>query len=396
MSKPQPPAPERVAYFDCFSGLSGDMTLGALLELGVELEELTDCLRGLKLTGYTISARKVTKHHLTGTKIEIQVSAPQPHRTFQDIVRLITEAALPPAVQELSLLIFHCLAEVEAQVHRQPLEQVHFHELGAVDSILDVVGVTYGLWALGIRQVYASPLPMGQGMIRCAHGLLPNPAPATALLLEGVPVYGTDIRGEMVSPTGAAILKGVSARFGVCPPMTVERIGYGAGTQDFATQPNLLRILLGRPAVTATPGQIERVLVLETHIDDLNPELYEHLMTELFAVGALDVAYAPLQMKKNRPGIRLTVIAPLAAREAVLEKLFVESSTLGVRLTEVERVVAKRWTEAIDTPYGPLPVKVVEISGRRRILPEYEACRALAQKHRLPLIEVYRLIPPSF
>ncbi|MFP3867513.1 MAG: nickel pincer cofactor biosynthesis protein LarC [Desulfobacteraceae bacterium] len=391
----QQPRPERLAYFDCFSGLSGDMTLGALIEVGLDLEELSEALAELGLSGYTITADRVTKHHLTGTKVDIRLTTPQPHRSYFDIVSRIAAAPLPPPVRELSQAIFRSLAEAEAQVHQQPLEQVHFHEVGAVDSILDVVGAAYGFWRLGLSQIYASALPLGQGLIPCAHGLLPNPAPATALLLTGVPVYGTEINAELVTPTGAAILKGASARFGPCPAMTVEGVGYGAGTRDLASQANLLRLLVGQPAGAPALGHSERVLVLETHIDDLPPELYEHLMAALFAAGALDVAYAPLQMKKNRPGIRLTVVAPLSSREAVLESLFLESTTLGVRVMEVERVVAQRWTDTIETPYGPLPVKVTEIGGQRRILPEYEACRQLAQKHHLPLIEVYRLIPSS-
>jgi hypothetical protein len=289
--------------------------------------------------------------------------------------------------------MFLLLAEAEAQVHQQPLDKVHFHEVGAVDSIVDMVGVAYGFWALGITRVYASALPMGQGMIRCAHGLLPNPAPATALLLQNVPVYGLDLEGELVTPTGAAILKGLAAQFGPCPPLTVERVGYGAGTRDCEQRPNLLRLVLGQLVISPSLGQTERVLVLETHIDDMNPELYEHLMGELFAAGALDVSYSPLQMKKNRPGIRLTVIAPLEARYSLVERLFIESTTLGIRISEVERLVAKRWQETIDTIYGPLRVKVAEINGRRRFLPEYESCRALAKQHNLPLIEVYRLVP---
>jgi pyridinium-3,5-bisthiocarboxylic acid mononucleotide nickel chelatase len=388
-----PPLSEKCVYFDCFAGLSGDMTLGALIDLGLDLGELTASLQGLNLTGYSLNARQVTKHHLTGTKADIRVTAPQPHRTYNDIVGLIAAAVLPEPVRDLSQRMFLLLAQAEAQVHQQPLDKVHFHEVGAVDSIVDMVGVAYGFWALGITRVYASSLPMGQGMIRCAHGLLPNPAPATALLLQNVPVYGLDLPGEMVTPTGAAILKGLSAQFGPCPPLTVERVGYGAGTRECEQLPNLLRLILGHPILSSSLGQTERVLVLETHIDDMNPELYEHLMGELFAAGALDVSYSPLQMKKNRPGIRLTIIAPLEARHLLLEKLFIESTTLGIRISEVERLVAKRWQETIDTIYGPLRVKVAEINGRRRVLPEYESCRALAKQHNLPLIEVYRLIP---
>ncbi len=392
MSKAPAPVTDRLLYFDCFSGLSGDMTLGAFIDLGLEPASLWEALQQLGLDGYTVHCQKVAKHHLSGTKVNFEISAPQPHRTYQDIVALIDRAKLPTAVKELSAGMFHLLAEAESRVHQQPLHQVHFHEIGAVDSILDLVGAAYGFHTLGITQVYASPLPLGRGMITCAHGLLPNPAPATALLLQGMPVYGADVKAELVTPTGAAILKGLSACFDSLPTFTVEKVGYGAGDLDLPTQPNLLRLVLGRPALPAAAGRIERVLVLETHLDDMIPEWYEHLMAALFQAGALDVAYFPLQMKKNRPGVGLTIVAPLEFRDKVLETLFAESTTLGVRLLEMERVTVNRWLETIDTPYGPLQVKVAEIGGRRRLLPEYEACRALAVKHNLPLVEVYRLI----
>ena len=387
----QSPAVERILYFDCFSGLSGDMVLGAFLDLGLEPEDLWEALLQLGLKGYTCHCQKVIKNHLAGTKVDFQVSVPQPHRTYLDIVTLIEGANLPDTVKELSGGIFRRLAEAESLVHQQPLELVHFHEVGAVDSILDIVGAAYCCHRLDIAKVYASSLPMGQGLIACAHGLLPNPAPATALLLQDVPVYGTDIRAELVTPTGAAILKGLSARFDLLPTFTPEKVGYGAGSRDLPGRPNLLRLVLGRSSLPV--GRCERVLVLETNLDDMIPEWYEHLMQALFQAGALDVAYYPLQMKKNRPGIGLTVVAPLEYREAMLEVLFAESTTLGVRLLEMERVAVNRWQETIETPYGPLQVKVAEIGGRRRMLPEYEACRALALKHSLPLLEVYRLIP---
>lgn len=385
------PVTERLLYFDCFSGLSGDMTLGACLDLGLDPDELWEALARLRLPGYRPHCRKLSRQHLAGTKVSFEISAPQPHRTYRDILTLLDRADLPPAVLASSHTMFRRLAEAEAQVHQQPLEAVHFHEIGAVDSILDLVGAAYACHALGVTQVYASPLPLGTGMITSAHGRLPNPAPATALLLEGVPVYGVDVPAELVTPTGAAILRGLSASFDPLPPFTLEKVGYGAGDRDLPGQPNLLRLLLGRPALPL--GRTERVLVLETHLDDMLPEWYEHLMAALFQAGALDVAYCPLQMKKNRPGLGLTVVAPLTARQDVLAVLFTESTTLGVRLQEMERVALNRWTDTIATPYGPLTVKVAEIRGRRRLLPEYEACRALARKHNLPLLEVYRLVP---
>jgi uncharacterized protein (TIGR00299 family) protein len=341
MSKLPAPAIERLLYFDCFSGLSGDMTLGACLDLGLEADSLWEALEQLNLQSYTVQCQKVAKHHLAGTKVNFQVSRPQPHRTYRDIVELIDRANLPVEVKELSQATFRLLAEAESQVHQQPVEQVHFHEVGAVDSILDIVGTAYCCHTLGITKVYASPLPMGTGMITCAHGLLPNPAPATALLLQGVPVYGVEVEAELVTPTGAAILRGMSACFDPLPPFTLENVGYGAGDRDLPSQPNLLRLVVGR--LRQAVGRSERVLVLETHLDDMIPEWYDHLMAALFQAGALDVAYFPLQMKKNRPGVGLTIVAPPECRETILHTLFTESTTLGVRLREMERVAVSRW-----------------------------------------------------
>lgn len=384
--------PECWAFFDCFAGISGDMTLGALIDLGLEVSDLQRLLDLLRLPGVKVSARPVTKDHLTGIKVEVQAAGPQPARNYREITSLISQAPLSREVKDRSLLMFNLLGEVEARIHGQPLDTVHFHELGGLDSIVDVVGVAYGMEKLGITQVFCSPLPMGWGMIAAAHGRLPNPAPATLELLKGLPVYGTDLPGELVTPTGAVILKAYQARCEPCPPLRLSQIGYGAGARDLPGHPNLLRLYLG-PPLTAAPGLKERVLVLETHIDDMIPELYEPLMEGLFAAGALDVALAPIQMKKNRPGVRLTVVAPPAAREGLLTRLFTDSTTLGVRVMEVERVAARRWQETVETPYGPLPVKVTEYGGRRRMMPEYEACRQMAAAHGLPLVEVYRLVP---
>jgi len=388
------PASERWAFFDCFAGISGDMTLGALIDLGLPVSELEELLNLLGLAELHLTAPRITKDHLTGVRLQVDLRCrrPQPTRSYREIHALIAGAPLSDGVQARSLAMFRLLGEVEARIHGQPLEEVHFHELGALDTILDIVGVAYGVEKLGITKVFCSSLPMGYGMIGAGHGRLPNPAPATLELLKGLPVYGTDLPGELVTPTGAVILKGLEASYDPCPPLLLERVGYGAGSRELPGHPNLLRVYLGEPLIPA-PGRRERVLVLETHIDDMNPELYEPLVAALFAAGALDVALSPIQMKKNRPGVALTVVAPPAAREGLLERLFTESTTLGVRVAEVERVAARRWQETIDTPYGPLTVKVMEYGGRRRLLPEYEACRKLAEEQGLPLLEVYRLVP---
>lgn len=385
------PQSERWAYFDCFAGISGDMTLGAMVDLGLDPTALEQVLRSLGFSSFRLEACRVAKGGLTGVKVDFAVEGEQPARSYAEIVSLISGAGLSQPVQDLSLRMFHLLARVEARIHGQPLEMVHFHELGAADTILDLVGVAFGVEALGLTRAFVSPIPQGWGMISGAHGRLPNPAPATMELLQGFTVYGTDLPGELVTPTGAVILKALEAESEPCPPLRLGKVGYGAGSRDLPGHPNLLRLYLGEP-LPRSAGLREQVLVLETHIDDMNPELYDSLMSSLFAAGALDVTLASIQMKKNRPGVRLTVIAPLTARESLLERLFLDSTTLGVRVQEVERVAARRWQETISTPYGELPVKVMEYGGRRRVLPEYEACRQLAEKTGLPLIEVYRLV----
>ncbi|MGQ9688110.1 MAG: nickel pincer cofactor biosynthesis protein LarC [Desulfobaccales bacterium] len=386
-----PPSPERWAYFDCFAGISGDMTLGAMLDAGLDQAALEDALRRLNLPGFRLEVRRVSKEHLTGVKVDFRMDQTQPFRNYEDITALIADADLSPRVKELSRRMFALLAEVEARIHGMPLEKVHFHELGGADTILDLVGAAFGVEALGISRTFVSPLPQGWGMISGGHGVLPNPSPAALDLLKGLTIYGTDLPGELVTPTGAVILKALEAESEPCPRLRLKRVGYGVGSRDLPGHPNLLRLYLGEPVAEAA-GLRERVLVLETHIDDMIPELYEPLMAGLFAAGALDVALAPIQMKKNRPGVRLTVVAPPAAREGLLTRLFLDSTTLGVRIQEVERVAARRWQETITTPYGDLTVKVMEYGGHRRVLPEYEACRELAVKAGLPLLEVYRLV----
>ncbi|MHB9074937.1 MAG: nickel pincer cofactor biosynthesis protein LarC [Desulfobaccales bacterium] len=380
------------AFFDCFAGISGDMTLGALIDLGLPVDELQNLITALGLTEVSISAHRVSKAHLTGIKVEIVSHSRQPARTYRDICAIIEQAPLTDVVKTRCLATFRLLGEVEARIHGQPLETVHFHELGGLDTIVDVVGAAHGLERLGVSRVFCSSIPMGWGMITAGHGRLPNPAPATLELLKGLAVYGTDLPGELVTPTGAAILKASEAVCEPCPAMTLARVGYGAGSRDLPGHPNLLRLYLGEP-LAAAPGLKETILVIETHLDDMNPEWYEPLMAGLFNAGALDVALAPIQMKKNRPGVRLTVVAPLAAKAGLLDRIFADSTTLGVRVMEVERVTARRWPETIDTPYGPLQVKAMEYGGRRRLLPEYEACRQMAEAHGLPLIDIYRLVP---
>jgi len=377
----------KVIYFDCFAGIAGDMTVAALLELGLPIEELRRGLALLPLSGYTLKSSRVERHGVAGTSFQVALTRQdQPHRHYAGIAAMIEEAPLKPRVKELAQRIFRRLAEAEASVHNVALERVHFHEVGAVDSIVDIVGCAIGLDYLGIERVYASPLPFGRGFVQTAHGRLPVPAPATAFLMQGMALAGDIGEGERVTPTGAAILAALSEGFGPPPAMTARRIGYGAGDKDFPELPNLLRLVLGE---TDEGSRHEEVLVIETHVDDMNPEIFGYLMERLLAAGALDVAFSPLQMKKNRPATRLTVIA----REQELEKLagiiLAESTAIGLRYYPARRVTLGRRSEQRESSLGPVQVKVME---NGRVAPEFDSCRDIAVARGVPLIEVYRTV----
>ena len=378
----------RIAYFDCFSGISGDMILGALLDLGLDPAELTRHLSKLQLSGYQLEVSKEQRGPITGTKFNVKVeTAEQPLRSSGQIKGLIAESDLPDPVKEKSLAAVERLARTEGNLHQQPPEHVHFHEVGAIDSIVDMVGACIGLHLLGIGQVVASPLPLGRGFVQCQHGLLPLPAPATLALLESVPVYDSGQERELVTPTGAAILTTVCSEFGGFPNMNIEKVGYGVGQHPESHPPNLLRVVLGQ----TTRGLFkDRLLLLETSIDDMNPEYYGHLMERLLSAGALDVNVLPAQMKKNRPGQLLRVLLSEGLRDTVLQILFNESTSLGVRIHEVERYSLPRSTIRVQTLYGRLPVKVAtNPHGDFTVAPEYDACRRAAQRHKVPLRQVY-------
>ncbi|MCM0081250.1 nickel pincer cofactor biosynthesis protein LarC [Geomonas sp. Red32] len=373
-------------YFDCFAGIAGDMTVGALLELGLPLDTLREQLAVLPFSGYTLESSRAERHGVTGTSFRVRLAAEdQPHRHYSHIARMIDEAPLSPRVKELSQRIFRRLAEAEATVHGVPMERVHFHEVGAVDSIVDIVGAAIGLDYLGIDRVCCSPLPYGRGFVKTAHGLLPVPAPATAQLLTGIPL-GADIgEGERVTPTGAAIVAALAESFGPPPAMTVKGIGHGAGEKDFPEVPNLLRIVMGEDA--GDPG--EEVMVLETHLDDVTPEILGFLMERLFAEGALDAAFSPLQMKKNRPGTRLTVVARREDLDRLARLVLAESTAIGVRYYPVRRLTLGRKLEERETSLGTVRVKVLD---NGRITPEFESCREIALARSLPLLDVYRIV----
>jgi hypothetical protein len=313
-----------------------------------------------------------------------------PHRHFAQITSLITESSLAPAIKERALAIFTRLAEAEAKVHDVPLEKVHFHEVGAIDSIVDIVGTAICYEYLAIDAAYAAPLPMGSGCVETAHGLLPVPAPATAELLVGLPVHGKLGEGERVTPTGAAIIATLCSGFGTLPSMTVSQTGAGAGSKEFPDVPNILRLVMGTKDDTLCGDEI---VVLETHIDDMNPEIAGFVMERLLAAGALDVAFSPLYMKKNRPGIRLTVIAPQELRPTLARLILTETTAAGVRYHTAERTILARRSEVRQTSLGPVSVKIFSESGSvLRVVPEFEGCRQLAEKHGIPLQQVYAVV----
>jgi uncharacterized protein (TIGR00299 family) protein len=379
----------KTAYFDCISGASGDMILGALLDLGVSIEELRQDLSALNLTGYDIKSDTVYKNGFRATKCDVLVIDEVHERHLIDIQNIILTSSLSEKIKQQSLGVFQRLGEVEAEIHGVPIDAVHLHEVGGLDTIIDVTGCLLGLESLGIDRIIVSPLPMGRGSIRGAHGIIPLPAPATLELLKGVPVVGVDYAFEFVTPTGAALLVSLAESFGVIPPMKLTKIGYGAGGRDLPT-PNILRVLVGEsPSTEATT--LEHLVMTETNLDDLNPQIYGHVMERLFERGALDVTFTPIQMKKNRPGILVSVLSHPTDAAAMEKVIFSETSTIGIRRHTIERHALARKFAKVVTPYGQVSVKIVQIEdGKFRATPEYEDCRQLAVSSGIPLWDIYR------
>lgn len=382
----------RIAYCDAFSGISGDMLVAALLDLGLELDRLEAECAKLSLDGYTVqqSERMVNGIRAVGFNVEVEEGR-QPERSFRSISDMLAASSLDPAVKTTALEIFTKLAEAEAHVHRVSVEDVHFHEVGAVDSILDVVGVAVGIHALGIQAVYTSPLPLGSGFVSARHGRLPVPGPATAELIKGFPVRFEDGESELVTPTGAAVLAALARPDP--PEFSIVRTGYGAGQRQLADRPNVLRVCIGHspPDDRSADLRMDRLIVLETHIDDLNPEWYEHVMERLFAAGARDVSVTPVHMKKNRPGVLLWVLCDLGDRDRLSHIILTETSTLGLRSYPVSRLSLRREHRHVVTEYGTVRVKCsYPPDGRVNHSPEYEDCKRLARQHSVPLGAVYR------
>ncbi len=378
----------RIAYFDCFSGAAGDMIVAALLDAGVNFDGLSEAIGGLGLPGCCISAKKIKKQGFAATYFLVTMQeAPQPHRHLKHVVEIINAANIASQVRDRSIQIFTRLAEAEAKVHGTTIEKVHFHEVGAVDAIIDVVGACIALEMLKVEKVVCSPIPAGSGTVLCEHGLMPVPAPATAELLRGVPIAACQEIGELITPTGAAILTTIVTEFGPMPAMTVTGVGYGAGTREGKTQPNLLRVMIGE-ADTSIRGEVEHLVLLETNIDDATAQVVAYCGERLLATGALDAWVQPIQMKKQRSGVMLSVLCHQADAEAMETIIFRETPTLGVRRRLVERKGLPRRIENVDTCFGLIRMKVVEFDGSQKATPEYEDCRAAALKYSVPLREV--------
>jgi hypothetical protein len=406
----------RLLYFDCFSGISGDMVLGALLDAGLPFDELKRALGTLAVSGYHIHASRVLRAGVSATKFTVHDhesgshghehhhddghshshDAGHAHRSLPEIFDLIDTSALSATGRDRAKALFQRLAEAEAAIHQMPVEQVHLHEVGALDSIIDIVGAVFALEWFGVDKIAASPLNVGGGTVQSAHGLFPVPAPATVKLLGGAPIYSGPVQKELVTPTGALIVSSYATSFGPLPAMTVEQVGYGAGDNDFASTPNVLRVFVGRSATDVLSGR-ERVVVIECEIDDMNPQLFGVAMDRLYAAGALEVFYVAAQMKKNRPGTLLTVVAPPDRREPLSEVIFRETTTIGLRYSEKDRECLQREIVSVQTPVGPVRIKVAWRGGRLvNAVPEFEDCAALAAAKNLSVKEVQALAAKTF
>ena len=410
-----------VLYFDCFSGAAGDMILGALLDAGLPFDDLRGALGSLAAGADDVWTERVTRAGVSATKFhvrgeegpldhqhghdhdhnhghahassgtlatqthEMRVHSHSPHRTLAEIANLIDRSALSATGKERAKALFHRLAEAEAAIHGTSVEGVHLHEVGALDSIVDIVGTVYALETLGADRVVASPLNVGSGSVRSAHGLLPVPAPATVRLLEGAPIYSGTQKVELVTPTGALLVTAYASSFGAIPDMRLRQVGYGAGSRDFADTPNVLRVLIG----DSDRSQAHAVVVIEAEIDDMNPQIFGMLMERLLAEGALDVFYTAIQMKKNRPGTLLTIVASPGSRERLTSTVFRETTTIGVRYREMARECLDRDSVSVDTPFGAVRIKVARRNGEiLNASPEFDDCTRIAAAAGQPVKDV--------
>ncbi len=394
----------RTLYFDCFAGISGDMTLGALVAAGADARELKGRLALLDLPGYEIDFETVDRSGISATRAVVRMTREEKqHRHLSGIEKIIRGSRLDDTVKERALKIFGRLAEAEARVHNMPVERIHFHEVGAVDAIVDVVGACIGFELLGVERFASSALHVGSGMVEMEHGRFPIPPPAVAELLRGAPVYSTDVKGELVTPTGAAIVATVCESFGPMPRMRVEATGYGAGTREYEKFPNVLRVIIGEAespgegARAEGSGADEELLMIETNVDDVSPQVLGHVLELALARGALDCYLTPVQMKKNRPGVLVSILCRPVEREALTGLLFEETPTLGVRTYAVSRRALERESVTVETEFGTIAVKVARREGRvLGATPEFEECRAAALAHGVPLRDVQEAARVAF
>lgn len=422
----------RTLYLDCFAGISGDMFIGALLDCGLDFDFLKTELARLGVAGYELSLTRVDRCGINSAKFDVHLrgeihhhhhhdhshehhhhnhshdhhhhdSNPQSainnphshdHRSLSTIKHIISSSALSAQVKERALAIFQRIGEAESKIHGIPIETVHFHEVGAVDSIVDIVGACIGLEALNIEKIISAPLHVGSGTFQCAHGTYPVPGPATAELLTGVPIYSKDIEGELVTPTGAAVVATLAAEYGNLPAMKIERIGYGAGTRTYQSFPNTLRAVIGETVGDIAAGSAgvspATVTIIEANIDDLSPQVFGHLMEKALAEGALDVFYTPVQMKKNRPGVLVTLLCRPEDRQQMTELLFRETTTLGVRYRNEQREILQREFVKVETEFGAIKMKIARANDGRLVnyAPEFEDCRLAAELYQVPIRQV--------
>jgi uncharacterized protein (TIGR00299 family) protein len=382
---------KRVIYFDCFSGISGDMILGSLVDLGVDVKLIRKELKKINLKGYKLTSHQIKRNGIMGTKVNVvidpSIQKRNQARSFTDIKKLIVKSSLSENVKTDSIEIFRRIGTVEAKIHGTSLDKIHFHEIGAIDSIVDIVGGAICMSLLNIDIVFSSALNTGEGLINCEHGTIPIPAPATLKLLEGIPCYSSGTKNELTTPTGAAFIGYYGSKFGSLPKMNIMKSGYGAGSHEIKEIPNLLRVVLGEVLI---PSKIITMKVIETNIDDMNPEFYDHIMSQLLIAGAADVFLTAVHMKKNRPGTLLTTVVSNDKFHSVVQIILEETSTFGIRHYDVVRTELKRENKLIKTPFGKVRIKVGTFAGSRlTVSPEYEDCKKLALKKGIPVKRVY-------
>jgi len=381
----------RAAYFDCYSGISGDMILGAMVDLGVDIKEIRKALKKVDLKGYKLHSKKIQRNGLASTQVVVEIENPKrqhspPHRSFNDIRKLIDQSKLPSVVKNNSIEIFKRIAKVEARIHNTTIQKVHYHEIGGTDSIVDIVGGVWAVESLNLDTIISSPLNVGEGFVDCVHGRLPVPAPATLKLLKGIPIFSNGIKTELTTPTGAAIIGFYAEKFESIPTMTIINEGYGAGSRVIPSIPNLLRVIVGNISIAKT----NNLVMIETNIDDMNPEIFETAMESLFSAGALDVYFSAIIMKKNRPATKISVLAECGSREKLSKILLTETSSFGVRFYSVDRLILDREFKKLKTPYGLIKIKLGKLDGKIvQASPEFEDCRKVARAKKLPAKKIY-------